>query len=67
MQNKKFGAHLKKLRKTKGLTQKSLALKSGISLSYINKIENGKFDIPLTTLYSISLGLGVKPGKILEY
>ncbi len=67
MQNKKFGAHLRKLRLAKGLTQKSLAAKSGLSLSYINKIENGKYNILITTLYSISVGLGVEPNTMLKY
>jgi transcriptional regulator with XRE-family HTH domain len=51
----------------KGLTQKSLAEKSGISLSYMSEIENGYFDVRITKLYHISLGLGVKHGKMLDY
>lgn len=44
---------LKEARKTAGLTQEQLATKLGTKKSYISRIENGKTDIQLSTLYRI--------------
>ncbi|MEB8638187.1 helix-turn-helix transcriptional regulator [Bacillus cereus] len=41
-----FGQYLKSLRKARGFTQGELAEKSGVSVSYISKIENGKDEPP---------------------
>ena len=37
-----FGLKLKKLRTDKGITLQELSVKSGVSISYMNEIENGK-------------------------
>jgi len=44
---------LKEARKAAGLTQEQLATKLGTKKSYISRIENGKTDIQLSTLYRI--------------
>ena len=50
---------LKDARKQAGLTQQQLAEKVGTKKSYISRIENGKCDIQLSTLYRIfETGLG---------
>lgn len=41
-----------------GLTQEQLAEKIGTKKSYISRIENGKCDVQLSTLYKIFRGLG---------
>jgi transcriptional regulator with XRE-family HTH domain len=41
-----------------GLTQEQLANKIGTKKSYISRIENGKADVQLSTLYKIFQGLG---------
>ncbi len=54
-----IGEMLKKARKSVGLTQEELAVKSGTTKSYISKIENNKSDIELGTLRKIiEIGLG---------
>jgi len=50
---------LKEARKEANMTQDQLALKVGTKKSYISRLENGKCDIQLSTLYRIfEHGLG---------
>jgi DNA-binding XRE family transcriptional regulator len=44
---------LKDARKEANLTQEQLAIKVGTKKSYISRLENGKCDIQLSTLYRI--------------
>lgn len=56
-----IGELIKEERKQANLTQEELAEKIGAKKSYISRIENGKTDIQLSTLYRlIELGLGRK-------
>lgn len=50
---------LKEMRKSKGLTQKELADKAGVSESYICQIENGKM-VSLNKLDRLAEVLGCK-------
>jgi HTH-type transcriptional regulator/antitoxin HipB len=50
---------LKEARKEANMTQEQLANKVGTKKSYISRLENGKCDIQLSTLYRIfEFGLG---------
>ena len=49
---------LKDERKRAGLTQEELAEKIGTKKTYISRLENGKADIQLSTLFRIFEGLG---------
>lgn len=51
---------LKEERIKAGLTQEELALKIGTKKTYISRIENGKCDVQLNTLFRIFEGLGKK-------
>lgn len=52
---------LKEARKEAKMTQEQLAEKVGTKKSYISRLENGKCDIQLSTLYRVfELGLGKK-------
>jgi len=56
-----IGELIKEERKQARMTQEQLAEKIGAKKSYISRIENGKSDIQLSTLYKlIELGLGRK-------
>jgi len=50
----------KELRKKKHLTQSQLAEKLGMEKGQISKIENGKFNLTLTTINRIATALGAK-------
>ena len=49
---------LKEERLKAGLTQQQLAEKIGTKKTYISRLENGKADVQLSTLYRIFEGLG---------
>ena len=52
---------LKKARKEANITQEELAQRIGTKKSYISRLENGKVDIQLSTLFRIfETGLGRK-------
>jgi HTH-type transcriptional regulator/antitoxin HipB len=52
---------LKEARREAKMTQEQLATKIGTKKSYISRLENGKCDIQLSTLYKIfEYGLGKK-------
>ena len=56
-----IGELIKEERKLAKLTQEQLAEKIGAKKSFISRIENGRSDIQLSTLYKlIELGLGRK-------
>jgi transcriptional regulator with XRE-family HTH domain len=64
---KKFGLHLQKVRKSKGLTLRALAANCDLDDSNISKIEQGKFDIQLSTLFELAKGLGVEARELLMF
>ena len=54
-----IGELIKDARLNARITQEELALKTGTKKSYISRVENGKIDIQLSTLYRIlEEGLG---------
>jgi ribosome-binding protein aMBF1 (putative translation factor) len=57
------GEMIKEERKRAHLTQEDLAKKTGTKKSYISRLENGKIDIQISTLFKIfEEGLGKKLG-----
>ena len=57
------GEMIKEERKKAHLTQEDLAQKTGTKKSYISRLENGKIDIQISTLFKIfEEGLGKKLG-----
>lgn len=64
---KKFGENLKKIRMARGLSLRALAANCDLDDSNISKIEQGKFDIQISTLFELSKGLGVEAKELLEF
>ena len=54
-----FGEKLKTLRTTKGLTLEQLAFEADIELSQVHRVEKGKINPTLTTLFALAKGLGI--------
>jgi transcriptional regulator with XRE-family HTH domain len=63
---KQFGENLKRIRTTKGLSLRALAANCDLDDSNISKIEQGKFDIQLSTLFELAKGLGVEPKELID-
>lgn len=61
-----FGKALKSLRTEKELTQEKLAELSNLDVTFISKMENGKLQPSLTTIFSISKALGVSASYLID-
>ena len=61
----RFAANVRKLRSKKKLSQKALADKIGISVSYVSMLERGQRSPPLETIEKMAKALGVSPGALL--
>jgi transcriptional regulator with XRE-family HTH domain len=63
----KFGSHLKMIREERNLSLRSLAAKCDLDDSQISKIENGKTNIQLSTIFELAKGLDVEPKALLDF
>lgn len=61
----KFAANVRKLRARKKLSQKALADRVGISVSYVSMLERGQRSPPLETVEKMARALGVSPASLL--
>lgn len=64
---KLVGEQIRFIRKTKGLTQQSLAEKAGLQLSYVSDVERGGRNISLETLDKIISALEIAPIEIFSF
>ncbi|MDB5274161.1 MAG: family transcriptional regulator [Chitinophagaceae bacterium] len=55
----KFGSHLKKIRKVKGISLSELGLRGDFDKYALSKIENGKKQINVYSLYKICVSLEI--------
>ena len=56
---KLVGRNAARLRKAAGLTQEQLAERCGLSQQYLSKLEQGRRNPTIVTLYEIATALGV--------
>lgn len=56
---KLVGRNLARLRRTKGLTQEELEVRSGFSQQYLSSLERGKRNPTVITLYELARALEV--------
>ena len=62
----RFAGNVRRLRSKKKLSQKALADKVGISVSYVSMLERGQRSPPLETIEKMAKALGVPPGTLLS-
>ena len=55
----KIGDNIKRIRTTKGLSQKEVTVNAGLDTAQYSRIENGKTDPSVTTLERIAKAMGV--------
>ena len=60
-----FGENVRRLRKARGLTQVQFAAATGLSLSYVRRIESGRANPRATTLSLVARSLGVGEADLL--
>lgn len=63
---KDFGERLRSIRKSKGLSQETLALTCELDRTYIGGVERGERNISLINIYKIADALGVSPREFLQ-
>ena len=63
---KDFGERVRMIRKSKGLSQETLALMCGLDRTYIGGVERGERNISLINMHKIANALGVSPRDFLE-
>ena len=64
---KQFGTNFARLRSSKNLTFRSLAQKCDLDYADLNKIENGKRNITLSTIIELAKGLEVHPKELFDF
>jgi len=61
-----FGARLKRLRETQGLSMERLAEQCGLHKSTIYRMEAGVIEPSLTSLKALAAGLGMTVGALVD-
>ena len=62
-----FGAHLRSLRKARGLSQEQLAWQADLELSQISRIERGVISAGLSQLFTIADALEVHIRELFDF
>jgi transcriptional regulator with XRE-family HTH domain len=55
------------VRGNKGLSLRELSTKCELDSSQISKIENGTWDVQLSTIFELAKGLDVEPKDLLDF
>jgi transcriptional regulator with XRE-family HTH domain len=63
---KLVGRNAARLRQAAGLTQEQLAERSGFSQQYISKLEQGRRNPTIVTLYELATGLDATPADLVR-
>jgi transcriptional regulator with XRE-family HTH domain len=61
----RFASNVRRIRSKKQLSQKALADKVGISVSYVSMLERGQRSPPLETIEKVAKALAVPPASLL--
>jgi len=62
-----FAAHFRTLRKAKGFTQTELALEANVDITTIARIEAGRQNITLDTIFGLSKALGISAKDLFDF
>lgn len=63
---KNLGARVREIRKSKGLSQETLALICELDRTYVGSVERGERNISIVNLYKIARALAVSPRELLD-
>ena len=64
MADQLFGRVIQRLRKTKGLSQEELSLRSGLDRTFISRLEGGQRQPTISTLIKLAQALNVTAASI---
>ncbi len=62
-----IGDRLRDVRKEKKMTQEDVAHKAGIAVSQVGRIERGKLNPSVSTMFVIALALEVEPKELFDF
>ncbi len=62
-----FGNHVRKFRKSQGLSQEELADIAKLHRTYIGMIERGEKNVTLLNIIKIAYALKVTPNELMEF
>ncbi|MCQ6957623.1 helix-turn-helix domain-containing protein [Mucilaginibacter aquariorum] len=62
-----FGKHLRFLREERSLSLRELSSRCELDSSKISKIENGKTNLQLSTIFELAKGLEIEAKKLLDF
>jgi transcriptional regulator with XRE-family HTH domain len=62
----RFGAHVRELRRERGISQERLATLAGLDRTYVGGIERGERNVALVNILKLARGLEVEPQELLE-
>ena len=66
LSKRNFGRHIRSLRKARGMTQDTLAEKSGVAVDTIRRLESGGFSPSLDTLTKVGTGMNLRLSTMFE-
>jgi transcriptional regulator with XRE-family HTH domain len=61
-----FGIVLRELRLKSGLSQESLSFAADLQRNYISLMELGRNQPTITTIFKLSIALGIKPSELIK-
>ena len=61
-----FGRRVRSIREAGGLSQETLAERSGLHRTYISSLERGHRNVGLDNILRLAAALGVQPSELLE-
>ncbi|MGQ0827512.1 MAG: helix-turn-helix domain-containing protein [Bacteroidota bacterium] len=61
------GNRLRDVRKKKGLTQEDVAHKAGVAVSQVGRIERGKLNPSISTMFVIALAMDIEPKELFDF
>jgi len=64
---KKFGAHLRQIRKEKDISQGRLSILADIPLSQVGRIERGEVNTTISTIVTLADALKIKPKTLWDF
>ena len=64
---KRFAENLSDVRASKELSLQQVASRCELSRTKIHDIETGEINVTLITLFELAKGLGVSPGKLVDF
>jgi transcriptional regulator with XRE-family HTH domain len=66
LEERRFGTHVRRLRRARGMTQERLAERCGLSADTIRRLEHGAFSPSLDTLTKLCAGLRILRSTLFE-